>query len=109
MECYRHTRGFLTAAYCLLIVGMAEFRPLLIGGLFKLIASIVLAYLLAFVLVHRTNILRILAAGLKLSRSSGFLLVVNLQWAERSHTRFPVPDPPSLSPLFQRPPPTFSL
>lgn len=109
MECDRYTRGFLTVAYCLLILGAAEFRPVVIGGFFKLIASIVLAYLLAFVLVHRTNIFKILAAGLKVSRMSGFSLVVNRRLAGRSKTTIAVPDPPSLSPLFQRPPPIFSL
>lgn len=109
MECYRYTRGFLTVAYCLLIIGVAEFRPLVIGGFLKLIASIALAYLLAFVFVHQTNIFKILAAGLEVSRISGFSVVVNRRWAGRSHTTIPVPDPPSLSPLFQRPPPIFSL
>jgi hypothetical protein len=109
MECYRYTRGFLTVACCLLILGMAEYRPIVIGGFFKLITSIVLAYLLAFVLVRRTNILAILATGLKLSQIFGFVLIVNRRWAERSETTIAIPDPPSLSPLFQRPPPIFSL
>lgn len=109
MECYRYTRGFLTVACCLLTLGVAEFRPIVIGAFFKLIASIVLAYLLSFVLVHRTNIFKILAAGLKVSRLSGLSVVVNRRWAEGSQTTIAVPDPPSLSPLFQRPPPIFSL
>jgi hypothetical protein len=109
MGCYRYTRAFLTVAYCLLILGLAEFRPVLIGGFFKLVASIVLAYLLAFVLVYRTNVFKILAAGLKVSRISGFSLVLDRRWAGRSQTTITVPDPPRLSPLFQRPPPIFSL
>jgi hypothetical protein len=109
MECYRYTRGFLAVAYCLLILGVAELRPILIGGFFKLIASIVLAYLLAFVVTHRTNIFKMLAARLKLSPMSGFSLVANRHWAGRSQKTITVPDPPSLSPLFQRPPPIFSL
>lgn len=109
MDCYRYTRGFLTVAYCLLILSVAEFRPIVIGGLFKLVASIVLVYLLAFVLVHRTNIFKILAAGLKLSPRSDFSLVINRHWAGRLQNTNAVPDPPSLSPLFQRPPPMFSL
>lgn len=109
MECYRYTRGFLTVAYCLLTLALAEYRLILIGGFFKLIASIVLAYLLAFVLVHCTNIFTMLATGLNLSRNPGFSLVVNRRWTGRSQTTIAVPDPPSLSPLFQRPPPLFSL
>ena len=106
---YRYARGFLTVAYCLLILALAEFRPIVIGGFFKLIASIVLAYLLAFVLVHRTNIFRILVTALKLSRISDFSIVVNRRWAGRSQTTIAFQDSPSLSPLFQRPPPIFSL
>lgn len=109
MGCYRYTRVFLTVAYCLLILGVAEFRPVVIGGFFKLIASIVLAYLLAFVLVYRTNTFKILAAGLKVSRIPGFSLVIDRRWAGQSQATIAVPDPPSLSPLFQRPPPIFSL
>ena len=109
MECYRYTRGLLTAAYCLLILGVAEFRPIVIGGFFKLIASIVLTYLLAFVLVHRTNMFKILAASLKLSPIYGFSLVATRHWAWRPQKAIAVPDPPNLSSLFQRPPPIFFL
>lgn len=109
MDCYRYTRGLLTVAYCLLILGVAEFRPIVMGGFFKLITSIVLAYLLAFVLVHRTNIFKILAAGLKLSPMPAFSFVVNRRWAGRTPKAIAVPDPPSLSPLFQRPPPIHSI
>lgn len=109
MECYRYTREFLTIAYCLLVLNVAEARPIVIGGFLKVVASIVLAYLLAFVFVQRTNIFKLLAAGLELSPMSGFSLFVNRHWAERPQKTIAVPDGPSLSPLFQRPPPIFSL
>ena len=110
MECHRYTREFLTIAYCLLVLNVAEARPIVIGGFLKLVASIVLAYLLAFVFVQRTNIFKLLAAGLKLSPMSGFsLFAKNQHWAERPQKTIAVPDAPSLSPLFQRPPPIFSL
>jgi len=108
MERSSYTRGFLAVAHCLLILGVVEFRPIVIGGIFKLTTSMVFAYLLALVLVHRTNIFQILASGLKLSPVSGFSLAVKRDWA-RSQKTTTVPDAPSLSPLFQRPPPIFSL
>ena len=36
MGSYRHSQIFLNVAYCLLIFCVADFRPLLIGGFFKL-------------------------------------------------------------------------
>lgn len=109
MDCYRYIRGLLTVACCFLILSVAEFRPIVIGGFLKLIASIVLAYLLAFALVHRTNIFKLLAAGLKMSPMSGFSLVVNRRRSGRPQKTIALPDAPSLSPLFQRPPPICSL
>jgi hypothetical protein len=96
---------FLNVAFFLLI----EFRPVVIGGFSKLITSIVLAYLLAFVLVHRTKIFKILASGLQASRIFRLPLLVRRRQIGRSQTTITVPDAPSLSPLFQRPPPIFSL
>src|SRR5215469_1931669 len=86
-------------------VSVADLRPLLIGSLFKLVSSLVLACLLAFVVVHSANIWR------KLLASVSALCIYFLQrsldkgWRERSQTTITVPSEPSLSPLFQRPPP----
>jgi len=109
MECCRYIRGFLAVACCLLIVGVAEFRPVLIGGFFKLIASIALAYLLALVALHQTNIFQILATVLKLSLAYGFSLLAKRTWIAPQQQAIVVPDGPSLAALFQRPPPVFCL
>ena len=61
---YRSSQVFLNVAYYLLICFVADFRPLVIGGFFKLIVSLVLACLLAFVVVHSANICRLLTACL---------------------------------------------
>jgi hypothetical protein len=58
---YRHSHVFLNVAYCLVICCVADFHPLVIGGFFKLVTSLVLACLLAFVVVHSANIWRLLA------------------------------------------------
>ena len=96
---------FLNVAFFLLM----EFRPVVIGGFFKLITSLVLAYLLAFVLVNRTKIFKVLVSSLQAPRISGFPLLVARRRIGRYQTTITVPDAPSLSPLFQRPPPIFSL
>jgi hypothetical protein len=99
----------LNVAYCLLIFCVVDFRPLVIGGFFKLVASLALAWLLAFVVVHSGNIRRLLIACLDALPVCFFPFAVNRRWAERSQTTIVVPNEPSLSPLFQRPPPILSL
>lgn len=106
---YRCSQIFLNVAYCLLICFVADFRPLVIGGFCKLVASLVLACLLAFVVVHSANICRLLVACLHALPVCFFPLAVDRRWAERSQATVVVPNEPSLSPLFQRPPPILSL
>jgi hypothetical protein len=106
---YRRGQIFWNAAYCVLVFCTVNFRPLLLGGVFKLMVSVALACLLAFVVVHSANIYRALAAGLHALPASYFPLTVDRRWAEEFQTTVMVPNEPSLSPLFQRPPPLFSL
>jgi hypothetical protein len=61
---YCSSQILLNVAYCLLIFWVVDFRPLVIGGFFKLVASLALACLLAFVVVHSANIHRLLIACL---------------------------------------------
>jgi hypothetical protein len=106
---YRRSQIFVNVAYCLLIFCVADFRPLVIGGFFKLVASLMLACLLAFVVVHSPNIRKLVAACLRALPISLLPVVVDRRWLERPRTTITVPHEPSLSPLFQRPPPIFSL
>lgn len=105
MGLYRYIQAFFNAAYCLLALLVLDIRPLLIVGLFKLIAFLVLACLLAFVVVHSANICRFIIACLHTFPVSFFPLRVDRRWTERLQTAIAVPNEPSLSPLFQRPPP----
>jgi len=105
----RYNEIFLNVVYCLLVFCVADIRPLVIGGLFKLIASLLLACLLAFVVVHSANICRLVTACLQALPISRFPLAVDRRWVSRSRTTTVIPNEPSLSPLFQRPPPIFSL
>jgi hypothetical protein len=106
---YLCSQVFSNVAYFLLCCFVADFRPLVIGGFFKLVASLAFACLLAFVVVHSANICRLLIACLHVLPVCFFPLVVDRRWAERSNTSFVVPNEPSLSPFFQRPPPILSV
>jgi hypothetical protein len=106
---YSCSQIFVNVAYFLLFCFVAEFRPLVIGGFFKLVASLALACLLAFVVVQSANICRLLIACLHARPVCLLPLAIDRRWAQRSQTTIAVPDEPSLSPLFQRPPPIFSL
>jgi hypothetical protein len=109
MGCYRYSQMFLNVAHCLLVSCVADFRPLVIGGLFKLIASLAVACLLAFVVVHSASICKQVAAYFHALPISLLVLVVEPRRVRRSQAIVVVPNEPSLSPLFQRPPPIFSL
>jgi len=106
---YRRSQIFANAAFGLLVFCMVDFRPLLAGGLFKLIASLALACLLAFVVVHSADICRLIMACVYALPVSYFPLTVDRRWGRRSETTAAVSNEPALSPLFQRPPPIFPL
>jgi hypothetical protein len=105
MERSSRSQIFLNIAYCALIVLVAGSRPLLAGGLFKLIASFVLACLLAFVVVHSANICKLVISCLHTLPRSLFPLVFARRRSDELHIAIVVPGGPSLSSLFQRPPP----
>ncbi len=105
---YRHSQIFWNAAYCLLVFCTVDFRPLLLGGFFKLIASFAVACLVAFIVVHSANICRLIVRCLQSLPASYFPLAVDSRWAKQLQPTVVVPNAPSLPPLFQRPPPVFS-
>src|SRR5260221_10561905 len=106
----RYPRVFLDVALYLLAYCLVNFQPsFLVGGFSKLLASLVLAYLLAFVVIHPTDAFKRVAACLEALPVALAPLVVERQWIEESNASFAVPNKPSLAPLFQRPPPIFSL
>jgi hypothetical protein len=93
----RLSQIFLNVAYYLLISCVAEFRPLIIGGFFKVVASLVFACLLAFVVVHSPDIYKLVADCLRPLAIPLFSLVVDRRWADRSQTNIVVTNEPSLS------------
>jgi hypothetical protein len=106
---YSGSQIFLNVAYYLLVCFVADFRPLVIGSFFKLVASLVLVCLLVFVVVQSANICRLLLACLRVLPGCFFPLAIDGRWGMRPRTTFVAPVEPSLSPLFQRPPPIFAV
>jgi hypothetical protein len=106
---YRYIQLLLNVVYGLLVFCVADFRPLVVGGCVKLIASLVFACLLAFVIVHAPNICKLVAAYLQALPIALFPLLVDRRRVAHSQTDTAVPNEPNLSPLFQRPPPVFLL
>jgi len=105
MARYRCSLMFLNASCCVLLGLMPDFGPLVVIGFFKLVASLALACLLAFVVVHSANIRRLLIACLRALTFYFFPLALESSMGiatTDSHRRF---NEPSLRPLFQRPPP----
>jgi hypothetical protein len=98
-----------STAHCLFTLLVLDSRPLIIISLFKLTGFLVLACLLAFVVVHSANICRLVITCLHAFPVSFFPLRVDRLWVERSQMAIAVPNEPSLSSLFQRPPPILSL
>jgi hypothetical protein len=109
MSRYRHNQIFFTFACLVIVRCVADLRLLLIGNLFKLVVSLLLACLLAFVVVDSANIWRLLAAFLSGLTTDFFPWSVARRWTQPSQTTIAVSSEPSLSPLFQRPPPALSL
>jgi hypothetical protein len=101
---YSGSQVFLNIAYCLFIFLVTESRPVLAGGFLKLIACVAMACLLAFVVVHSANIYKIAIARLHALPRSLFPMVVARRWSDGLQ-KIVVTGEPSLSPLFQRPPP----
>src|SRR5580692_3769065 len=105
MGSYSGSQVFLNIAYCLFIFLVTESRPVLTGGFLKLIACVAMACLLAFVVVHSANICKFVIARLHALPGSLFPSAVVRRWSDGLQKTIVVPGAPSLSPLFQRPPP----
>ena len=105
---YCRSQIFLNIACCVFIFLAAGTRPPLASSFFKLIASLALACLLAFVVVHSANICKLLIARLHALPRSLFPLAVARRWSDRLQPKIAVPSEPGLSLFFQRPPPALT-
>ena len=96
---------------CGALLGLAaNFGPTVVVGFCKVVASLALACLLAFVVLHSLTIGRLLIARFQALLVSFFPLAVRAPIGRTSKDnpshKF---NEPSLRPLFQRPPPVPSL
>lgn len=103
MEREDNKQVLLTVA-CIVFLFLADFRSLLLGGLSRGIAFVVLACLLTFVVLHSSAVRRVFSDSLA-ALPCPFLAVFDRRWDARSTTAFPLSREPILQALFQRPPP----
>ncbi len=96
---------------CGALLGLAaNFGPTVLIGFFRVAASLALACLLAFVVLHSVTIGRLLIARFKALLVCFFPLAVSTPVGRASEdTAYHQFGEPSLRPLFQRPPPVLSL
>ncbi len=101
----RHTRALLNVAFYLLAYCLTYPPSFLAGDLSKLLTFLVFAGLLMFVVGNSAEIRRVAVALFEALRLPLFSLVAERRSVTRSQLTFAIPKKPSLSPLFQRPPP----
>lgn len=108
MTLRHYVRMFLTAS-CLLFYCSINYRPAwLVSGFGKLIVFLLFASLLAFVVVHSSEIRRLAIAFFETLKLPSFALLVDPEPVEQPPILV-VANTPLLAFLFQRPPPSFSL
>ncbi len=103
----RYRLTILLVSLYLLAVRLPYFRPV-IAGLGKTIWFVLFACLLMFLVVRSADICRSLTACLQALQLSLFPHIPDLEPIRQSSIPLLLPKEPSLSPLFQRPPPIFS-
>ena len=109
MARYHYSLMFLNAACFVILRLLANFGPLVVIGFLKVVASLALACLLAFVVVHSVNIGRLLIACLQALLVCVSPLAVEASIGRQTTDSYLKFNEPSLRPLFQRPPPLLSL
>jgi hypothetical protein len=106
---YRYSLILLNVVCGALLGLSANLGPTLIIGFFKVIASLALACLLAFVVLHTPTIGRLLIVCFQALLVCFSPVAVEAPISRASTDPYHKFDEPSLRPLFQRPPPILSL
>jgi hypothetical protein len=109
MARYRHSLILLNVVCGVLLGLAANLGPTVVIGFFRVVASLALACLLAFVVLHSLTIGRLLIACLQALLVCFFPLAVGAPMGRASKDPYHKFNEPSLRPLFQRPPPFLSL
>ncbi len=105
----RYTRALLNVAFYLVVYCLNYPPSFLAGDLSKLLTLLVFASLLMFVVVNSAEMRRVAVAFFEALRLPLVSLIADRGSVARSQMALAVPKKPSLSPLFQRPPPAFSF
>lgn len=104
-KCSEALRDFFLYA---LPVYLPFYQALLMGGIGRAILVLLLAILLLFLVRRSEDFFRAIAACLKVLPSAWLAPASCVGFRQLSFASLAVPNTPSLSSLFQRPPPTFS-
>lgn len=108
MEQQRHREAVMDIVLYALPVCLPFYQALLIGGIGRAMLLLLLAVLLMFLVSRSADFCRSIAAGLRELPFSWLAPAPRLGFRQLSFASLAVPNAPSLSPLFQRPPPIFS-
>lgn len=92
----------------MLPVYLAFYQALLVAGTGRAIVFVLLTFLLMFLVANRGDIGGVLTVYLKAPPSSWIAPAPTVRFRELAFVSLSIPIAPSLSPLFQRPPPIFS-
>ena len=110
MRNYRYSQALLNLAFYAFVVCMTTHPSLFIANvLFPLVAFLVLVGLLMFVVGRSEDIYRVASACLQTLPIYLFPLVPDRVSINQLPAKIILPTAPSLSPRFQRPPPSFSI
>lgn len=105
MARYRYSPMLFNAACIVLLRVVSDFRLLVAIGFFKIVGSLALACLLAFVVVHSAQIRRLFISRLKAFSPRVFPLAVESGMFSDTTDSDRGFSEPGLRLLFQRPPP----
>ena len=103
-----YTHSAAEEVFCVLVLCLPCYQSLWFAGFTRAILALSLALLLMFLVVRATDFCRSMAVSLVASLSFWINPVRDRRFRTISLASLPIPSAPSLSPLFQRPPPIFS-
>jgi len=108
MELQRHRKAVMDVLLYALPVYLPFYQALLMGGIARAMLLLVLAVLLMFLVRCSVDLGRSIAERLRTLPSAWLAPTPCLGFRELAFASLAIPSAPSLSPLFQRPPPIFS-
>jgi hypothetical protein len=106
-------RDFREAALHIFLYALPVYLPfyqaILAAGFSRAVFLLLLSVLVMFLVANRADVSRVIAACLRAFSTSWMIPPLHISPSETSRSSLFVPATPSLSPLFQRPPPIYSF